>query len=501
MTENLRIDCDVAIAGGGAGGSPVAALLAEAGLEVVLLEEGGIHGPTDFDGRPANMMRRLYRDAGQSWILGPPPIWIPQPRTFGGSTVVGSGMSCRPESRKLDEWRNRWDLKSISEERLNPYLSVVEKDLGAGRTPESRWGPHDLRLAQGAVQAGFSVEAWERFAPECRGCGVCAFGCPSGGKRTAQETYLARADRVGDRLYADARVDGVFPESGGQLELRGVFLRRYTAKAVRSLRVRAKAVVLSAGAFGTPRILRRSALPAGGLKPGQRFTLHPAVGLLAVFDEPLKAWNGIPQSIRLRQEADPRLWAAGFFAPPEMIAQLSPGAGYDLKSRMADYPKMGGYVVHIEEQNSGGEILESSSGGEQIRYRLDSSDIGRMKKGLISLVEALARGGARKIQLGSNRARPLDPLAAREAIDDSDASEWLLGGFHPTGTCPMGSRPAEGTVDADGRVWGVENLYISDASVFPSAPGVPPQLTVMAFAHRLANHLLNDRRDALGGRK
>lgn len=66
------------------------------------------------------------------------------------------------------------------------------------------------------------------------------------------------------------------------------------------------------------------------------------------------------------------------------------------------------------------------------------------------------------------------------------ANQLLLVTFHQMASCRMGASARTSVVDAEHRVWGIRGLYVADASVFPSASGVNPMLTVMAIAHRAA---------------
>src|SRR5262249_19100447 len=84
------------VVGTGAGGAPGAARLRDAGLDVLMLEEGALHRTETFVTAPATMARRLYRDAGTSLILGRPPILFAEGRCVGGSTGINGGMAGGP---------------------------------------------------------------------------------------------------------------------------------------------------------------------------------------------------------------------------------------------------------------------------------------------------------------------------------------------------------------------------------------------------------------------
>jgi choline dehydrogenase-like flavoprotein len=112
-----------------------------------------------------------------------------------------------------------------------------------------------------------------------------------------------------------------------------------------------------------------------------------------------------------------------------------------------------------------------------------------------SPISATRRAQATERAQGSDGGRGLAPITERgglEALKRMSIAPGQLSpsGFHPMGTCRMGHDPASSVVGPWGEAYGVRGLYIADASIFPSCPGVNPQITIMAFATRTAFHIL-----------
>src|SRR4029450_1057506 len=117
-------------AGGPArGGARAAARLRDAGRDVLMLEEGGLHRTETFTTDPATMIRRLYRDAGTSMILGNPPIIFAEGRCVGGSTVINGGMAWRTPDAVLARWERDLGLAGFGPRTMEPYFEAAERIL------------------------------------------------------------------------------------------------------------------------------------------------------------------------------------------------------------------------------------------------------------------------------------------------------------------------------------------------------------------------------------
>ncbi|MFD1046662.1 GMC family oxidoreductase N-terminal domain-containing protein, partial [Kibdelosporangium lantanae] len=111
----------------GAGGAVVAKVLAEAGMDVTVVEEGKRHTATEFRAKStATRFRELYRDAGATVALGLPPVLLPMGRGVGGTTLVNSGTCFRTPDGVLERWRSAW---GIPVERFSSLLDDVEAML------------------------------------------------------------------------------------------------------------------------------------------------------------------------------------------------------------------------------------------------------------------------------------------------------------------------------------------------------------------------------------
>ena len=160
VTDGARIDrpatfaADVVIVGSGAGGATAAARLRAAGLDVLLLEEGALQRTETFTTDPATMIRRLYRDAGTSMILGTPGIMFAEGRCVGGSTVINGGMSWRTPERVLTRWERDLALPDTGPRAMEPYFAEAERILHVEPNDEDTFGRNTRLFLRGAQSRG-----------------------------------------------------------------------------------------------------------------------------------------------------------------------------------------------------------------------------------------------------------------------------------------------------------------------------------------------------------
>src|SRR5438093_725816 len=196
---------DACVVGSGAGGAVVAYELARAGLRVVVLEEGGYFTQGDFTGPPMERVQRFYRNGGATVALGRPTIPVPLGKCVGGTTVVNSGTCFRTPERVLREWASAYGVADADPATMKPYFDEVERMIGVRPVPWEIIGRNAEVFDQGVRALGLRGEPIQRNIVGCRGCGECAFGCPSDAKQAMHLTYLPAACAAGARLYARCR--------------------------------------------------------------------------------------------------------------------------------------------------------------------------------------------------------------------------------------------------------------------------------------------------------
>lgn len=497
-----EIECDVVVVGTGAGGAPIAAALAEQGLAVLLLEEGEHHTRQDFNGRPVDMMRRLYRDGGTTTAFGNTAIPIPVGRGVGGTTLINSGTCYRVPEHTLAGWRATSGIDDLTTDRLAPFYAEAERVLEVAPSTAAAIGPVGGVVARGCDVLGWSHHPIPRNAPGCDGQGLCCFGCPTDAKRSTNVSYVPKALTAGATLLTGARVDRVRVEHGRAVGVE-VWATDPSAGAsgvggqapARPFRVRARAVVLACGTFGTPVLLQRQGLALKSGQVGRNLSIHPATAALARFDEDLRSFESVPQGYAVDEFHDEGILFEGSSLPLELTAALTPGFGPSFTAMMDDAQRSTIFGFLVKDSSRGtvtagpaGPGGASAPARPRIRYWLNSHDLALVRRGMGLLARMFFAAGAREVNppvAGFERLRSLRDVERMEAAR-YPAHHIDLTAYHPVGTCRMGADPANSVVGPDHQSHEVPGLYICDGSVFPGSPGVNPQLTIMALALRAA---------------
>jgi choline dehydrogenase-like flavoprotein len=488
------VRADVAIVGSGAGGAVLAYRLAEQGRRVLLIERGRHVDPSEFTENEATQYSDLYAD-GALTLSRDFRFQVLQGMCVGGSTTVNNGVCFDLPERVLRRWNDPDGLDAglqgeqlrASFSRLREWLPVHQQGTnGAVLNPGARKFVDGVR-ALGLDQPPYRFGVVDANIDGCVGCGYCNLGCAYGKK-------LSMLDNVLPRAQAEFGPDGVriLTECRAERIERGC--RRATAVLCRlsdgrRLRVQAASVVVSAGGLASSVLLRRSGI--GGRNAGRGVCFNLASPLTVDFDEELHSEQGLQISHYLLPPDDHGFALETWFNPPLTQSLFMPGWFEDHARNMARYSHMTSVGVVVGSARNGKvkpALLDR--GDPDLDFEPTASDLDRLLAGLELASEIMLEAGARRVMPATfayhefSRVEDLPKL--RAAI--RDGSDISVNSAHPQGGNAISRDGRKGVVDPTLRVHGFENLYVCDASVFPSPTGVNPQLTVMALADYVSRH-------------
>jgi choline dehydrogenase-like flavoprotein len=466
--------CEALVIGSGAGGAFAARALARAGLDTVIVEEGERWTSERIRGaHPLDRFAGIYRDGGTTMALGNPPIALPLGRAVGGTTVINSGTCFRPPTAVATAWHREHGLALADLELLGARIADVEATIGVAPAPMEVLGRNGELALEGAAALDWQSAPLQRNAPGCRGACQCAIGCPNNAKGGVHLNALPQACEAGARIVSGLRVKRVLSESG---RAAGVLAERSDGSEVR---ISAPLVVVAAGAIPTPPLLRRSGL-GGHPRLGRNLSIHPATGITAGFEEKVVPWSGVMQSVgieELHESEGVLIEATG--SPPGMGAISAPGYGTHLLGRLDRAVNRAMLGAMIADEPSG-RVFGSRS--PIVSYRLAKADERRLAIAIEAMARVMLAAGADDVDLGGGAPTVRSEAELATAMQRLDVRRLRLAGFHPSGTAAAGSDPARHPVDPEGRLRGVEGVWVADGSVLPSCPGVNPQVSIMAIA-------------------
>jgi len=486
----LTLECDDVVVGSGASGAVVACLLAEAGRDVVILEEGGFTPPEEYATQePSATMRRMGREALSTAAIplgDTPVISVLAGRTVGGSSTLTGGICFRVPEVVTREWSEKLGLSTMSTDALAPMFDEVERSMGVVTVPEDRRSAATNLFTQAAAAQGIPFKALRRNTKECRGASTCNFGCPYHAKMSVDFNYLPRAVRAGARLYADVVVDKVTSANGRASGVSG-HVQDADGRRRAALTVRAKRVVVTAGTLHTPKILARSGVGRRGRALGRNITLHPSFRAAAVFDRPVEAWKGAMQSVYSDHFEHDGITLMNAYPPVNILASAMPGIGpsYMARARRMGHLATFGGIVHDE---GGGRLWNVPGREPLLTYRMKPLDRIRFLRGFEIIAGVFLDAGAAEVYLPLFGAPPLrtrDDLAkVMSRPIDSRLIESVT--YHPLGSARMGSDPGTSVVDQRGEAHDLPGLFVADGSILPTSLGVNSQLPIMAVATKVA---------------
>jgi choline dehydrogenase-like flavoprotein len=504
VTADVELTADAVVIGSGAGGSVVAAELAAAGSDVVVLEMGEYLNEADFTGMEAEMTPRLFLGRGllSTADLG---MVILAGSCLGGGTVVNWSDSLRTPDDVLDEWEHQHGLEGLTGPAYQRAFELVERRLNVNLL-DSAPNPNNAVLQRGCEALGYHWDPIPRNASGCnQRCGGCQFGCPFGCKQTALLTFLQDAHDRGARIISGCRVDRVLLRQGRAAGVEAGVADAQSGKMHRVV-VRAPTVVIAGGGVESPAVLLRSGLDNPNI--GRHLRVHPVTAVAGFYDHPVEAWLGSPQTVKTDQFARIR-GGHGFrleMAPahPGIIALgTSWEGGRQHKLQMLQSANAAIFFVLTRDTGEGRVHLDRR-GRAVITYWPNQVDRGFLVRGMQEIARIAFAGGAVAVSTTHSPALRLDSDAGVPGAVGGARLDRFLGDIaardiapnrlplftaHQMGSCRLGQDPRTSVADQYGQVHGVPGLYIADASGFPTASGVNPMLSVMALAYRVAQRI------------
>lgn len=488
LKDETTLSCDVVVIGSGAGGGVVAAELARAGQHVIVVEKSGYYREQEFNGVEFTAYERLYenravlatRDLGVIVLAG---------SALGGGTVINWAACLRTPEHVRVEWEQEYACSEFTASAFNAALNTVSARLGVNET--EAWPNKQAQILERACDRlglGCGVIPQNRVGCDAPDeCGWCCLGCARGAKQSTARTYLQDAAQHGAQFLVNAHVEKVLIENG---RAAGVQVQA----AGRALNIRARASVLAAGSLHSPAVLLRSGLTNPNI--GTNLRLHPTVPVFGDYEDVIEPWRGpmLTRYVPHLTNLDGNHYGVVIEHPPAHPGLIGLGlpwlSGAQHKASVARAAHRAIFIV-ITRDREGGRVTVDKQGRPVLHYKLSKRDGHHLMRGLQESFRLHQAAGATEIGgthsgLEPYRTGDLEMYLHQLEQTGLRANSYNLFSAHQMGTCRMGGHRSQAVLTPQGEAWDVRNLFVADASAFPTASGVNPMLTIMAVAHLTA---------------
>lgn len=497
-----RITWDACVIGSGPGGAVAAAVLAQSGWRVLLVERGG--AAPHPDAAKAQYLDKAMQ-LGRLSLTRRARVALYQGNGLGGASIMWGAVAMRAPDFIFDEWRRLAGL-DVSASLLAPHYDAVGCVLSATPQHADAENGSNAIVRRMAVALGNpdGVETVHRYTAGCRAAGRCTTGCSFGLKGTMLNSFLPLGLQTGNLTIVtgcEVRRFETDSASPGDIQVSCVCVAPTESPAGTAghHRIRARVTIVAAGAVHSSALLLRTPALAARIRP-RPIGLQPHAAIHAAFDEPISpprggaspAFDGIPAIYQFTGMLRDRHYMVFASARHRVslataIADLPPD---DHAAAMADFDRTAAIALTLRDRPAHSRLVRR---GHQfvLDYRESERDRAALRRGLADVSRALLAVGARRVFLPLLDAPTVtserDVVAIERHAFAFDRA-WLYAD-HVSGGNGMGADARLGVTDSDGRVLGTRNVYIADASLFPSPCGVSPSWTLMALSHKVASGL------------
>lgn len=508
---------DYLIVGSGPAGSVLAHQLRRNGKRVLLVERGSFVVP-------GAMETRLIDDLLDTRTSVDGGIWIHNGMAVGGGSQVNVDLCFAPTvpaiQARIEDWRQRGRIEpnEFSRAQVASAYAWVKTTLDTRSLSQSEINANNRVLWDGALRAGLHPKLYDlnTYPPGKSPSAVTD-------KRSSETELLMEAlmdkdnplsmvpdadvrrilfeeqNGVKKAVGVEVRIRKPIPESGVIADPNGLHLAPGN-----TVTIHARTIILSAGALGSPTVLLRSGVANDQI--GRGVVLHPSMPVLGLFDREIDAMKGTEASVYV----DDRLMNRGYAfesmaAEPLYAAFMAPGPPMFTFQVLESYPHLAGFgVMLVDTVSNENRLTIDSEGNPEISYTLSEEDKRRFRRGIAEAVRVMFLSGAKRVYLpttenilGETDSNELKP-AVLTNIHQADLVEknlrfvpnrTIITSAHMQATDKMGGGPQDSVVGQDFHVWGTENLYVVDGSIFPTSIGANPMQSIYTFAKIFADDM------------
>jgi choline dehydrogenase-like flavoprotein len=458
-----------------------------------MIERGNHEIPETFNENEMEMVSRLFQD-GAIQAARDFRFTVFQGSCVGGSTVLNNAVCFKIPEPVLDRWNNElkvglnkkevmnsmdkvWDL-------INTNHMIGDKESGNNNGEKIKLNPGGYLFEEGCKKLGYAnspniTTSVNANIKGCLGCGYCNIGCQYNKKLSMLTTVLPDIQtKFGkESLEIIAGCEAINLNKVGN----NISYVECQFNNGRKIKVKGKTFVVSAGAISSSILLLKSKLDIKNA--GLKLSFNVGSQMTAAFPFKVNSFDGLQISHYMQASPNKGFIMESWFNPPMFQSTAMPGWFEDHYNNMKRYNRLAcvGLLVGSE---SNARVNVAGLTGREIDYTPTDKDFKTLLAGLELSGEIMFAAGAESVMPNTFKYYEFKNKDEVKKLHEliKDPSEITLGTGHPQGGNILGNSPENGVVNPEFRVFGYDNLFVCDASVFPTSLGVNPQLSVMALA-------------------
>jgi len=456
---------DFIVVGSGASGGTLIKHLHKSGAKVLLLEAGKAFTKKTFPKNEMDFSAQLYWGGGLEFDTQAKTAFL-RAKVLGGTTIVNQALVDRFDEDCFNDWKNRTGIDFMNVSEMTPYYERVEASMKMHTFKEASMNKNAHLFRNACEKLGYDWKYLRRGQSDCmhdqgNDCIGCLGGCFRDSKQSSLVTHIQQAIKEGLEIKTEFEVT--------RIEHKPDHVLVYGTHNGKKVTLKTAKVCLAGGSFGTTGMLLNSGFKKQLPSLGKGFTQHPQFMYFGVFDDPINAHKGAFQTVASGYKG---FRNKGFklevvYAQPISVAMLLSSYGAQHQKAMMNFTKMSSIEVAVRDEPEGGEINIDKKGKLIVSKKLTDQDIKRRNEGIDVLKNIIHAQGAKDV-----------------------LESPVYFGLHLMGGCRIGVNGANSVVNPNFQVHDHKNIYIADTSIFPSAPGINPSLSAMAFSEKLAETLL-----------